>query len=184
MAKLRKFASYRNIKRPYTRTSKFKAKAYIRMAPNVKVVRFETGDSKKSFDYTLSLLSRSELHIRDNALESARQTSNKLLETYLGTNGFHLKVAVYPYHVLREHALASGAGADRFSSGMAHSFGKPIGVAARVKKGQTLFQVSVDKQNLEIAKQALERASKKLPCSCIIQVAQRSDSHSKVNAKL
>ena len=74
--------------------------------------------------------------------------------------------------MLREHALASGAGADRFSSGMAHSFGKPIGVAARVKKGQTLFQVSVDKQNLEIAKQALERASKKLPCSCAIQIVE------------
>ena len=67
MARLRKFVSYRNIKRPYTRTSKFKAKAYIRMAPNVKVARFETGDAKKKFDYTLILMSKSELQIRDNA---------------------------------------------------------------------------------------------------------------------
>ena len=173
MARLRKFVSYRNLKRPYTRTSKFKAKAYIRMTPNVKIARFDTGDSNKDFDYTLNLLSKSDLQIRDNALESARQTSNKLLETYLGLNGFHLKVKVYPYHVLREHALASGAGADRFSSGMAHSFGKPIGVAARIKKGQTIFQVSVDKQNIGVAKQALERASKKLPCSCTIQLIER-----------
>jgi large subunit ribosomal protein L10e len=170
MAKLRKFASYRNLKRPYTRTSKFKTKAYIRMTPTVKVVRFDTGAPGRSFQCTLSLMSKSDLQIRDNALESARQTSNKLLETYLGLNGFHLKVKVYPYHVMREHALASGAGADRFSSGMAHSFGKPIGVAARIKKGQTLFQVRVDRQNLNVAKQALERASKKLPCSCTIQL--------------
>ncbi len=164
--------SYRRLERPYTRTSKFKAKSYIRTTPNPKVVRFETGDPSKNFKYTLNLLSKADLQIRDNALESARQTSNKLLESYLGLNGFHMKVKVYPYHILREHALAAGAGADRFSSGMAHSFGKPIGIAARVKKGQAIFQVDVDKQNIEVAKQALERASKKLPCSCTIQVIE------------
>ncbi len=173
MARLRKFVSYRNIKRPYTRTSKFKAEAYIRMTPNPKVVRFDLGDTQKAFEYTLSLNSKSELNIRDNALESARQTSNKLLESFLGLSGFHLKVKVYPYHVLREHALAAGAGADRFSSGMAHAFGKPMGLAARIKKGQTIFQVRVDKQNLGVAKQALERASKKLPCACMIVVEQK-----------
>ena len=173
MARIRKFVAYRRLERPYTRTSKFKAKSYIKMTPNVKVVRFSTGDASKIFKYTLSLMSKSDLQIRDNALESARQTSNKLLETHLGLNGFHLKIKVYPYHVLREHALASGAGADRFSSGMAHSFGKPIGLAARIRKGQTIFQISVDKQNLGVAKQALERASKKLPCSCTIEVLER-----------
>lgn len=173
MARIRKFVAYRRIERPYTRTSKFKAKSYIRMTPNVKIVRFDTGDANKDFKCTLNLLSKSELQIRDNALESARQTSNKLLESYLGLNGFHMKVKVYPFHILREHALAAGAGADRFSSGMAHSFGKPTGIAARIKKGQTIFQVSVDKQNLGVAKQALERASKKLPCSCTIQVSER-----------
>src|SRR3990167_6420938 len=131
MAKIRKFVYYRRLKRPYTRTSKFKAKSYIRMTPHPKVVRFDSGDTAKNFECMLSLLSKSSLQIRDNAWESARQTSNKLLESYLGLNGFHMKVKVYPYHVLREHALASGAGADRFSSGMAHSFGKPIGLAAR-----------------------------------------------------
>ena len=173
MAKLRTFVSYRNMKRPYTRTSKYKAKSYIKMTPNVKVVRFDTGNPNGNFNHTLTLHSKTELNIRDNALESARQTSNRLLESFLGVNGFHLKVKVYPYHVLREHALASGAGADRFSSGMAHSFGKPIGVAARVKKGQAVFQVRVDKANLALAKQALERASKKLPCPCTIKVEEK-----------
>ena len=173
MARLRSFVAYRRLERPYTRTSKFKSKAYIRMTPNVKVVRFDMGDPNRSFQYTLSLLSKSDLQIRDNALESARQTSIKLLETFLGVNGFHLKVKVYPYHVLREHALAAGAGADRFSSGMAHSFGKPAGLAARIKSGQTIFEVRVDKNNLGVARQALERASKKLPCSCTIQVIEK-----------
>lgn len=172
MARLRKFVAYRRLERPYTRTSKFKAKAYIRMTPNVKVVRFENGDANKKFQYTLNLLSKSDLQIRDNSLESARQTSTKLLESSLGINNFHMKIKTYPYHVLREHALAAGAGADRFSSGMAHSFGKPAGVAARVKKGDTIFQIRVDKPNLSVARAALERASKKLPCSCIIEVIE------------
>ena len=170
MARIRSFNAYRNLKRPYTRTSKYKAKSFIRMTPNVKVVRFDTGSPGKEFNTSLELQARADLNIRDNALESARQTSNRLLESFLGVGGFHLKVNVYPYHVLREHALAAGAGADRFSSGMAHPFGKPIGVAARVRKGQTVFKVRVNKENTAIAKQALERASKKLPCHCTIQI--------------
>lgn len=170
MARLRKFVAYRRLKRPYTRTSKFKAKSYIKMMPHPKVARFDTGDPGKIFECTLNLMSKSDLQIRDNALESARQTSNRLLESYLGLNGFHMKVKAYPYQIIREHALASGAGADRFSSGMAHSFGKPAGIAARIKKGQTIFQVRVDKEHINVARQALERASKKLPCSCTIQI--------------
>jgi len=172
MARIRKFVAYRRLKRPYTRTSKFKAKSYIRMSPNVKVVRFDTGDASKIFGWTLNLLSKSALQIRDNALESARQTSNKLLETNLGLTGFHMKVKVYPYHVLREHALAAGAGADRFSSGMAHAFGKPMGNAARIKRGQTIFEISVDKANLDLAKRALEKAATKLPCTCSVLIAE------------
>ena len=172
MARLRKFTAYRNTKRPYTRTSKYKAKAYIKMTPNIKVVRFVTGTQQKKFEYSLELIAKSHLNIRDNALESARQSSNRLLETTIGTSNYFLRVKTYPYHVLREHALATGAGADRFSSGMAHAFGKPAGNAARIKEGQALFQICVDKPNIELAKKALKMASKKLPCSCSIVINQ------------
>ena len=83
---------------------------------------------------------------------------------------YHLKINIYPHHILRENPLAAGAGADRMSTGMKMSFGKPIGLAAQVKKGQTLLSVNVDKENLEVAKQALKKASHKLPCSCIVKV--------------
>lgn len=172
MARIRKFTSYRSIERPYTRTSKYKGKSFIRMSPNVRVVEFETGSPKKSFQYTLKLISKDTLQIRDNALESAKQTSNKLLESNLGTSAYHLKLKPYPHHVLRENPLAAGAGADRFSTGMQKAFGKPIGSATQVKKGNIIFQVSVDKPNLELAKTALSRASKKIPCSCTIQVVE------------
>ena len=172
MARIRKFVSYRRLERPYTRTSKYKGKSYIRISPNIRVVGFELGSTKKSFQYTLNLISKTDLQIRDNALESAKQTSNKILEAKIGLASYHLKLKSYPYHVLRENPLAAGAGADRFSTGMQKAFGKPIGNAAQIKKGNTIFQLSVDKPNLELAKQALTRAYKKLPCSCIIQVVE------------
>jgi large subunit ribosomal protein L10e len=76
----------------------------------------------------------------------------------------------YPHHILRENPLAAGAGADRFSTGMAHSFGKPISVAAQFKKGQPVFRLAINKEKLEVGRSALKRAQYKLPCDCLIEV--------------
>ncbi len=168
MATKRKAVSYRRLERPYTRFSKYKKLNYVRARPVCRVVKFEMGDLNSRFDYILHLVSKKNLQIRDNAIESARQTGNRLLEKTIGKTGYFFKTRVYPHHVLRENPLAAGAGADRMSTGMAHSFGKPIGVAARVKEGQELFTVKVNKQHIEIARKALKRASTKLPCTCSI----------------
>ena len=170
MARLRKFSAYRRLERPYTRTSKFKDKAFVRTTPNILIAKFATGNLKKKYPYALNLVSRDNLQIRDNAIESARMTTNRLLEKTLGATGFKMKTSIYPFHVLRENPLAAGAGADRFSTGMQKSFGKPTGSAARVKKGQIIFEVGVEKNGLEIARQALNRAAKKLPGSYTIGV--------------
>jgi large subunit ribosomal protein L10e len=170
MAKVRKAVAYRRLERPYTRVSKFREKTFIRISPNPKIIRFGIGDAKKKFEYNVDLISNKDLQIRDSAIESARQTSNRLLEKTIGPNAYYFKIRVYPHHVLRENPLAAGAGADRFSTGMSHSFGKPIGIASRVKKGQKLITISVDKIHLDVARQALKRASAKLPCSCSIKL--------------
>lgn len=165
MAKLRKFVAYRRLERPYTRRSKYRKYSYVRANPNNKITRFDMGntDTNKVFEYRVDLLSKTDLQIRHNALEAARQTTIKLLEKSMGKSDFFFKIRVYPHHVLRENALASGAGADRLSTGMGHAFGKPIGIAARVFENQSVFSVSVDKKNLQVAKNALDRARKKLP---------------------
>jgi len=173
MVKLRKGISYsKKLERPYTRYSKYKALNYVRSRPVCKIPRFDTGDPKRTYEYTCSLIAKSDVQIRDSSIESARQTSNRLLEKTLGKSGYSFKVRIYPHHILRENPLASGAGADRLSTGMAHSFGKNIGIAARVYKGSPLFTVQVDKPNLPLARQALKRASYKLPCGCSIVVAE------------
>ena len=170
MARLRKGVSYRNLERAYTRISKFKNKNYVPVRPNIKVVKFDMGDPTKNFEYMLTLITKDDMQLRHNAIESARQTANRLLEKKTGKNNYHFKILVYPHHVLRENPIASGAGADRMSTGMKKSFGKPIGVAAQVKKGQNLFRVNINKQNIKVAKEALKRAARKLPCSCRIVV--------------
>ncbi len=168
MAKLRKGCAYRRLERPYTRHSKFRAKSYVRAKPNIVIVKFDMGDPSKTFENKLILKSKDFLQIRHNALEAARQTSNRCLEKNCGKGNYHLKIKVYPHHILRENPLASGAGADRMSTGMKKSFGKIIGMAAQIKKGKTIMEVRVDKANIATAKLALKRASQKFACSCTI----------------
>jgi large subunit ribosomal protein L10e len=170
MAKLRKFAAYQKLERPYTRISKYTKKNYVRGGfPHMKVIKFDMGNPRKEYDNVIKLNSKSSMNVRHNALESARMTSNRLLEKTIGKE-YHLRIKVYPFHVLRENPLASGAGADRMSTGMKKSYGKSIGCAARVKEGQTLIEVRINKANIKLGKLALERASKKFPCSCKVMV--------------
>ncbi len=173
MAKLRKFVCYRRVDRPaYTRFSKYKQKSFVSARPVCRVVKFEMGDVKGNFEKTFHVVSRENVQIRDNALESARQTGNRFLEKTLGKTGYFFKTRIYPHHVLRENPLAAGAGADRMSTGMAHSFGKVIGIAARVKKGQELFTLRVNKPHMDAAMKALKRVASKLPCSSSIVMEQ------------
>jgi len=172
MAKLKKFCAYRKLERPYTRISKYRKKSYIRITPTIKIIRFDMGDPKKKFEVRLDLIPKSSIQVRQEAIESARQTSARWLEKNLSKNGFHFKIRIFPFQVLRENPLAAGAGADRMSTGMAKPFGKPIGIAAQIKKGKPIFSISVDKQHIAVARSAMARASKKMPCSFSVTVVE------------
>lgn len=182
MAKLRKFNAYQNIERPYTRISKFAKKNFVRGGfPNIKITKFEMGDTRKKFNTVVKLNSTRTMNLRHNAMESARMSSNRVLEKKLGKE-YHLKLKTYPFHVLRENPLAAGAGADRMSTGMKKSFGKTIGAAARIKVGQTLVEVRLNKENIKVGKEALDRAAKKFPCTCKIVVGNNNNNNNSVKA--
>lgn len=171
MAKLRAFVAYRRMERPYTRRSKFRNKAFIKVNPNPGIVRFVMGDTtQKKYGFSCYLKTTKDLQIRNFAIEAGRQCGNRVLEKGIGKTGYRMVVRVFPHHVLRENPLASGAGADRMSTGMAHSWGKPIGLAARVYEDQPVCQVDCEKTHLEMARKALKRFSSKLPCKCYIEV--------------
>ncbi len=170
MAKLRKNAAYQNLERPYTRISKYTKKNFVRGGfPHLKITKFDMGEANREYTATLKLNSGKSMNIRHNALEAARMTSNRVLEKTVGKS-YHLRIKVYPFHVLRENPLASGAGADRMSTGMKLAYGKPIGSAARVKEGQTLMELRINKEHVKIGREALEKAASKFPCSCKVVI--------------
>lgn len=167
MGGLRPAKCYRKLERPYTRQSRCKPrKSYVKGVPDSKIHKFEMGDAKKKFSTRAYLVSNNGVQVRHNALEAARVTSNRYLDKTIGKENYFLKILIYPHHIMRENTLATGAGADRFQTGMRKSFGKPIGKAARVKPGQNMLEIRLDASKQKPAKEALRRASAKLPTTC------------------
>jgi large subunit ribosomal protein L10e len=168
MAKLRQAVAYRRIKRPYTRTSRVKSKAYIKGAPHIKIAQYDMGDNVQ-YPYDVQIVSGKDIQVRENALEAARQVLVRTIELVTKT-GWHIKLRAVPHHIFRMNPLATGAGADRFQRGMAQSFGRPEGHAAQCFKGKILFSIYVSEENLELAKKAAHKAVSKFPMHCLIKV--------------
>jgi len=162
MAKLRPAKCYRKVKRAYTRKSKYRKYSFVRSVPAKKVVKFDQGNLKKEFESSVNIVSKEAMQIRQNALESARIKINRAISKRMGNN-YHLKLRIYPHHVLRENKMLTGAGADRMQSGMQRAFGKPMGLAAQVKKNQKIFTLGVDKKDVNAAKKILKSSLSRLP---------------------
>jgi large subunit ribosomal protein L10e len=173
MASIRPAKCYRKLERPNTRISKRKPRrSYVKGIPDRKIHKFEMGSPKKKYAMRAYLVSESGVQARHNALEAARITLNRHLEKTIGKDLFFAKILIFPHHVMRENPVATGAGADRFSTGMRKSFGKPIGLAARIRPNQRLIEVRFGREALPHAKDALRRAAAKFPTSCSIIVEE------------
>lgn len=149
----------------YTRTSNNPQDSFITGIPGSKIIHYNMGNLKGVFEVETSIIAKERIQVRHNALEATRTAVNRKLEKALGRMGYHFKIRVYPHHVMRENVMATGAGADRVQSGMRGSFGKPIGRAARVNRGQAILSVYTmnEERDLRIVKEALKMGVKKLP---------------------
>jgi large subunit ribosomal protein L10e len=164
-----KARNYREVKgQAYTR------KKYIRGNPPSKIVKFTMGNTSGSYKYQARLIAEKTVQIRHNALEAARIASNRVLSAKLGNN-YLLRILPYPHTVLRENKMIFGAHADRLQDGMRNAFGKAIGLAARVKTGQSLIMANVNEEGLEAATQALKRGGAKLPTPCRVVIKKLGD---------
>jgi large subunit ribosomal protein L10e len=141
---------------------------YIHGSPPPKISKFMMGDTKSNFEYRFSLVAKSPVQVRHNALEAARVAANKVLIDVLGETGYKIHLRVYPHIVLRENRMIATAGADRLQEGMRRAFGKPIGRAARIKPGQSILDIYVNGNAVETAKEALRVGSTKLPVACVV----------------
>jgi large subunit ribosomal protein L10e len=173
MVKLRQAVAYRKIKRPYTRTSRVKSKAYIKGAPNIKIAQYDMGDKNKIYPYEVQIVSGKDIQVRENALEAARQVMVRTIELVAKT-GWSMKLRAVPHHIFRLNPLATGAGADRFQMGMSQSFGRPEGHAAQCFRGKILFSIYVPEENLALAKKAAKKATSKFPMHCLIKILKTS----------
>lgn len=135
---------------------------YMGGVPALRITQFDTGNLKTEFPLRLSLGTEEAAQVRDVALEAARVSAVRVLEK-AAPNEFRLKVRRYPHQILREHKMAMGAGADRISDGMRRAFGKPVGHAVRAGIGAELITVYTNENHLDAAKEALRKASHKLP---------------------
>ena len=166
---LRKASAYSKKRaRPFTRKSGVKARAYIKAVPFSKIVKFNMGDisgfNKGKHEFAVKLIADEKIQIRDNSLEACRMFIHKDLEERV-PGGYYLAVKVYPHHILRENKTAAGAGADRLSSGMKHSYGVTIGRAAMLNPGKEIFFVScINEKGARLAKDTLEKIKSKIPC--------------------
>ncbi|HEX9613243.1 MAG TPA: 50S ribosomal protein L16 [Candidatus Bathyarchaeia archaeon] len=147
---------------------------YIHGSPTPKVSKFNMGDLSTHFARKVHLLSRENVQIRHNALESARVSANKVLFDKYGETGYRLQLCVYPHIILRENKMIATAGADRLQEGMRRAFGKPTGRAARVHDGQSILIAYVPEDGVEIAKKALDTASTKFPMRTRITIEEVS----------
>lgn len=156
---------YREVKgRAYTR------RKYMGGVPGNRIVQYEMGNKTGEFPLEVNLIAKEACQVRHISLEAARIAANRFIQKKAGVSNYHLKIVVYPHHVLRENKVAVGAGADRISDGMRGSFGSLVGSAARVKRGQTIITLRTTDTYLRHAKAALRKAGIKVPSPCRIEV--------------
>lgn len=169
MASLRKASAYsKKIVRPFTRKAASRRKAYIKAIPPSKIVKFNMGDSKGhnagKHKFNIRFIASEKVQIRDNSLEASRLLINKILDKEIPGQYF-FEIKVFPHHILRENKTAAGAGADRLSSGMSHSYGINIGRAAIVNPGKEVFFISTATERAaKSARKALGMVKTKVPC--------------------
>ncbi|MDR3222568.1 MAG: 50S ribosomal protein L16 [Methanobrevibacter sp.] len=155
--------------RAYTR------REYIRKIPASRIVQYDMGNLSYKFPVSISLIVKKPVQIRHNALEAARVASNRYIQRKTGRLGYHLKIRVYPHQIVRENPMATGAGADRVQSGMRNAFGKTVSSEAFLSKNQRVISIYTNAKNFEDGKEALRRASMKLPGQCRIIVDDGAD---------
>jgi large subunit ribosomal protein L10e len=164
---------YREIDKPsYTR------REYITGIPGSKIAQHNMGDLRSNPDdypVHISLEVEEECQIRHGSLESARLSANRHLLKELGEGNYKMVLRKFPHQVLRENKQATGAGADRVSDGMRQSFGKIVGTAARVQRGERVFTAYCDVEQAPVVKDALRRAYNKMspPCRIVVEKGEK-----------
>ena len=150
----------------YQKNKPYPKSRFNRGVPDPKIRMYDGG--KKKGDWTMfpacvHMVSYEKEQITSEALEAARIAANKYMQVNTGKEGFHIRIRVHPWHVVRINKMLSCAGADRLQTGMRHASGKALCKSARVNIGSILISIRTKRENVEHACEALRRAKFKFP---------------------
>ena len=164
-------------RKPARMYTKISGPAYTRRefmggVPYPKITTFIQGNQKKDFEIEMRLIAEESCQIRHIALEAARISINRKMAEATGSENYFLHIRPYPHQVIREHKMATGAGADRISSGMRAAFGRPVGTAARVHSNDVIMVARSNPDQAKKLRDALHKASIKLPTPCRIEITK------------
>ena len=161
-------------RRPYQhKRSANHRREYARGGSQSKIVRFWGGNKEQDWEdweLVVGLKVNRQIQISSNSLEAIRITINGVLQRKLGRQNYRLRIRPKPFQKIRENRMLAFAGADRVHSGMRNSFGRSMGVAARVRAGQIIVDVGTHLRNLAVVRDRLRVASMKIssPCQIVI----------------
>ena len=150
----------------YCKNKPYPKSRFCRGVPDPKIRIYDAGNKKADVDFfpeVLHLVCCEYQQISSEALEAARVAANKYLIRTIGKDGFHLRVRVHPYHVIRVNKMLCCAGADRLQTGMRGAYGKPNGLVARVNINQPLMSLRCKEGNIGKCITAFIRAKHKFP---------------------
>lgn len=141
----------------------------------MRTVHFHSGDTGLLKNETrLRIFSKSSVQVPEKVYEVFRLAVLKKIENvYPGSTkeDYCVMFNKYPHQLLRFHAIASGARADRISEGMSNSFGTNFMKAAKIKVGDVFFQVFLSsrfEKRINSLKPELKKCCAKLPFNTFI----------------
>ncbi|EMP41497.1 60S ribosomal protein L10 [Chelonia mydas] len=136
--------------------------------PDAKIRIFDLGRKKAKVDeFPLCghMVSDEYEQLSSEALEAARICADKYMVKSCGKDGFHIRVRLHPFHVIRINKM--------LQTGMRGAFGKPQGTVARVHIGQVIMSIRTKAQNKEHVVEALRRAKFKFPGRQKIHISKK-----------
>lgn len=134
-----------------------KKRAYTKLFKNGKqskdkkvhrhLILMQSGNTKLTTGFSISLISKETKIVVDKLCEKARVLIVRGLSKSLNKSEYKLKFEKYPHIILRQHAMLTGAGADRLTQGMKNAFGKPVLMAARSIQNDPFLTIYVSEKN-------------------------------------
>ena len=160
----------------YQKNKPYPKSRFNRGVPDPKIRFYDGGKKKANWDVypsCIHLVSKEKEQLTSEALEAARIAANKFMVTKTGREGFHIRIRVHPWHVVRINKMLSCAGADRLQTGMRHAYGKALCKAARVNIGTILISIRTKVEYTPIAQEALRRAKFKFAGRQMVFVSRK-----------